>query len=178
MKKKDLILIIIAVILIGLILVIGANAEWIRIKLGIKLSSSLSSTLESKNDSSLESNNNQAGGNEQSNNESEAALNISVLSPKPEEIIKGTKFTVKGDANVLLGPILNIEIFNRQTGEIWLATTTAVIFSQGGQSGEFEKEIDVSPNSGLATLKVFSVFPQNGWIINLVSFPIRISPSI
>lgn len=159
MGKKDFIFIIVAVFLTSGILLVGAKGDWLKSKLGVKEQPEPAKFSQSEQQAYATS-----------------SENILVSSPGPNEIIKGTVFTIKGQAKVFENA-LTIKIKDAQLGELWLATTTLVNAPEISQFGPFEIKVDVKPHSGWAILEVLSI-PQDGSVIDLVSFLIKISPSL
>ncbi len=171
MKKKDLIIILIALALVGGVFLVGARGNFFKEKLRLKKQAA---EMPAAGISPDVSKNEQKFLGENYSNFSE---NISVFSPRPQEIIKGTTFWVKGQARVFENVVL-VKIKDGESADIWLATSTLAASPDIGQFGGFEIKIDVSPFSGWATLEVFSDSPKDGSVINLVSFPIKISASL
>lgn len=170
MKKKDLIIILIALALSGGVFLVGARGDFLKEKLGLKRQGQ--ETPLSPSPSSSES-----GQEFLDKNYSNFSENILVSSPQPKEIIKGTNFWVRGQARVFENVVL-VRIKEEKSGDIWLSTSTLAASPDIGQFGDFEIKMDVSPHNGWAMLEVFSNSPKDGSVINLVSFPIKISASL
>lgn len=172
-NRRDWIIMIVAILLAGGMLWIGAQGDLLKEKLGIKKAGEFNQSPQGPD--ALQTGENYPS--PENLNYSTSSESILVSSPFPNEIIKGSILVIKGEARVFEN-IVNIEIKDKESGELWLATTTLAAAPDIGQFGVFEKKVDLVRNSGWAVMNIFSLSAKDGSIINLVSFPIRISPSI
>ena len=159
MSQKDFVSIWLAIFLVLVVFFIGAKSDWLKNKLKIEQSEP-ANFFQSEQYLSATS-----------------SENILVSSPQPNEIIKGTAFTIKGRAKIS-DNALNIKIKDANSDELWSAVNAQVSAYDSDDFKPFEIKVDVKPHSGWATLEIFSASDQKNSATNLVSFPIKISPSL
>lgn len=162
MNMKDFVLIFVSLFLLAAVLLIGAKADFLKSKFGTDINPPVQEVKKPALDESA------AGYNVSSEN-------ISISSPRPNQIIKGTVFKIEGQAKT--AEAIAISIKDSNSNEAWLATTTQIRATQD-KFETFEILVNASPHSGWAILEVSLLFSDGRKGNDSVSFPIRISASL